>query len=127
MEYKSGVIVHLPGDPDSDDIFALLADDYARRILVVADRQPMTAKALSEACDASLPTIYRRVSTLKEYDLLEERTTIHPDGGHQNEYVTILKGMDVELSNGELSLAIETRDDLADNFTSLWDGLRGDE
>ncbi|WP_458210478.1 helix-turn-helix domain-containing protein [Haladaptatus sp. NG-SE-30] len=98
MACNNEVIVHLPGEPDFDEIFALLADDYARGILVAADRQPMTAKALSEVCDASLPTIYRRVSTLREYNLLEERTVINPDGGHENEYVTALKGMNVELT-----------------------------
>lgn len=36
------------GWTDSAAIFQILADDYARRILVVADQWPMTAKALSE-------------------------------------------------------------------------------
>ncbi|WP_265109892.1 ArsR/SmtB family transcription factor [Halosolutus halophilus] len=114
------------GDTDPGDVFQVLADDYARRILVAADRGPMTAKALSEACNASLATVYRRVSTLKEYDLVEERTSIGPDGSHRSEFETALEGLHVDLSDGELTLAMETRDELADNFTSLWDDIRGE-
>ncbi|MFC4249019.1 helix-turn-helix domain-containing protein [Natribaculum luteum] len=115
------------GNPDPGDVFAVLADDYARRILVAADRQPMTAKALSEACDSSLATVYRRVSTLQEYGLLEERTAVDPDGAHRSEFVTTLEGLSLELTDGDLSLTLDTRDELADNFTALWDDLRGDE
>lgn len=107
------------------DVFDLLADEYARRILVAADREPMTAKALSDACDASLTTVYRRASSLAEHGLLEERRTIGPDGTHRSEFETALEGLHVDLSDGELTVSVETRDELADNFTSLWDDLRG--
>ncbi len=85
----------------------------------------MTAKDLSDACDASLATVYRRVSTLTEHDLLEERRSIGPDGTHRSEFETVLEGLHVDLSEGELTLTLDTRDELADNFTSLWDDLRG--
>lgn len=115
------------GQTNSAAIFQVLADDYARRILVAADQGPMTAKALSEACDASLATVYRRCSMLQEHDLLEERTSVGPDGTHRSEFETVLEELHVDLSGGELSLTMETRDELADNFTALWDGLRGDK
>lgn len=47
-----------------------------RRILLAADQEPRTAKDLSRICDASLATIYRRVSTLEEHDLVDERSTV---------------------------------------------------
>ncbi|MFP8956903.1 helix-turn-helix domain-containing protein [Natrialbaceae archaeon A-CW3] len=114
------------GSSESSEIFQVLADDYARQILLEADGQPMTAKGLSDACDASLATIYRRVSMLQEHDLLEERTSIGPDGSHRSEFETVLEGLHVSLAGGELTLTLETRDELADNFTALWDELRGD-
>ena len=111
-------------DPDPATLFDVLADDYARRILVAADGGPKTAKALSEACDASLSTVYRRLSMLDEHDLVDERTTIGPDGTHRRKYETALEGLYVELAEGELRVAIETRDELADSFTDLWTDLR---
>lgn len=111
-------------DADPAALFEVLADDYARRILVAADQGPKTAKSLSDACDASLSTVYRRLSTLDEYDLVAERTTIGPDGAHRRVYETALEGLSVDLSEGELRVSIETHDELADSFTSLWDDLR---
>jgi DNA-binding transcriptional ArsR family regulator len=105
-------------------LFEVLADDYARRILVAADGEPRTAKDLSEACDASLATVYRRVSTLQEHDLIEERSTVDDDGSHRRTFVTTLEELHVDLSDGELSLSVEVSDDLADNFTALWGRLR---
>jgi len=121
-----GTTVQDGGTSDLPDLFQVLADDYARRILVAADREPMTAKALSDACDASLATVYRRASMLKEHGLLDERESIGPDGSHRSEFETTLEEIHVVLSDGELELALQTRDELADNFTSLWDGIRGD-
>jgi len=114
------------GSPNSAEIFQILADEYARKILVAADQGPMTARALSEECDASLTTIYRRVSTLQDLELIEERNTVDADGAHRSKFETALGGLHVDLTDGELSLTLETRDELADNFTSLWDDLRGD-
>lgn len=111
-------------DADPGALFDVLADDYARQILVAADGAPKTAKALSDACDASLSTVYRRLSMLGEYGLVDERTTIGPDGAHRREYETALEGLSVKLVEGELRVALETRDELADSFTDLWTDLR---
>ena len=115
------------GGPSSSAVFDLLADEYARKILVAADHGPKTAKALSEECDASLTTIYRRVSTLQEHGLLEEHHTVDNDGAHRREFETALEALHVDLTDGDFSLTLETRDELADNFTSLWDALRGED
>ncbi|ELZ00208.1 MULTISPECIES: winged helix-turn-helix domain-containing protein [Natrialbaceae] len=116
------------GSSNSAEIFQILADEYARKILLAADRDgPKTAKTLSEECDASLTTIYRRVSTLQEHGLIEERRTVDSDGSHRSEFQTALEELHVDITDGQLSLTMETRDELADNFTALWSGLRGDE
>lgn len=116
------------GSSDSAEIFQILADEYARKILLAADRDgPKTAKTLSEECDASLTTVYRRVSTLQEHDLIEEHRTVDSDGSHRSKFQTALEELHVDITDGQLSLTIETRDELADNFTSLWSGLRGED
>jgi len=116
------------GSSDSAEIFQILADEYARKILLAADHGPKTAKTLSEECNASLTTIYRRVSTLQDHDLIEERNTVDTDGSHRSEFQTSLEELHVDITDGQLSLTLETRDELADNFTSsLWSDLRGDD
>jgi len=83
--------------------------------------------ATREECDASLTTVHRRASTLQNLDLLEERDTVDDDGAHRSEFETTLEGLTVDLTDGELPLTLETRDELADNFTSLWDDIRGED
>ncbi|MUV88525.1 helix-turn-helix domain-containing protein [Halapricum sp. CBA1109] len=112
------------GEQAPEAIFQLLADEYARRILLAADREPQTAKELSRFCDASLATVYRRVSTLEEHDLVDEHSTVDADGSHRRVFETTLEELHVELSDGDLDLSVATRDELADTFTSLWTDIR---
>jgi len=67
------------------------------------------------------------VSTLQDHDLIEERNTVDTDGSHRSEFQTSLEELHVDITDGQLSLTLETRDELADNFTSLWSDLRGDD
>ncbi|MBZ6496860.1 ArsR/SmtB family transcription factor [Natrinema longum] len=119
--------MHQRGSSESAEIFQILADEYARKILLAADHGPKTAKTLSEECDASLTTIYRRVSRLQELDLVEEHNTVDADGSHRSKFETSLEELHVDITDGQLSVTLETRDELADNFTSLWSDLRGEE
>jgi DNA-binding transcriptional ArsR family regulator len=64
----------VPEEPTPADLFALLDDEYARAILAATSEQATSAPALAEACDASHPTIYRRIDRLKDQNLLAERT-----------------------------------------------------
>ena len=116
--YMSGIKAGSPSD-----VFHLLGDDYAREILAAAE-EPVTAKDLSDATDASLTTVYRRLSALKEHGLVEERSTVDPDASHKREFVTAVDEIHAELSDGSFSLTVEKRDELADNFTSLWSDIR---
>ncbi|WP_254829396.1 helix-turn-helix domain-containing protein [Haloglomus salinum] len=111
-------------EPSAAALFEVLADDHSRQILLAADGEPKTAKTLSEYCDVSLATVYRRVATLQDHGLLEERSTVDDDGSHRRRFVTTLEELHVDLSEGDLSVAVEVSDDLADSFTSLWSDLR---
>ena len=112
------------GDGAPVDVLQLLADEYARQILLAADQEPRTAKDLSRRCDISLATVYRRVTALQEHDLLNEHATVDDDGAHRKRFETTLETLHVELADGELDLTVATRDELADNFTDLWMDVR---
>ena len=105
-------------------LFELFADDYSREILLAADEAPQTAKELSQRCDASLATIYRRISTLQEHDLIRVHSTVGSGGEHKQLFETTIETLHVAISDGELELSVETRDELADNFTTLWTNFR---
>ena len=105
-------------------LLELFADDYSREILLAADETPKTAKELSRRCDASLATIYRRISTLQEHGLIRVHSTIGSGGEHKQRFETTIETLHVAISDGKLELSVETRDELADNFTTLWNNFR---
>lgn len=118
-------------DWELDDVLDLISDEYARSILAETSVEPMSAKRLSDRCDASLPTIYRRIERLKEYDLIEEQTKVDPDGGHHKVFTATLSSMSIELEDGAYEGRIERTDraptldaeDTADRFTYMWENL----
>lgn len=85
----------------------------------------MSAKTLSEACNASLPTIYRRIDRLRECGLLEERTAFRDEGRHFGVYEARLDRIVVELEGGEFRVDVETTPtDMADRFTAIWEDMQ---
>lgn len=118
-------IGHVNGDRSPGELFSLLDDEYARTILIETSKRPMSAKTLSEECDASLPTVYRRVERLIDADLLTEHTQIAEDGHHYGVYEARLQRLTVDLDDGDLQISVEERqpEDIADRFTEMWEGL----
>lgn len=106
-------------------IGSLLEDEYAHAILIYTGSQEMSAPELSEACNASVSTIYRRIDRLQEYDLLEEHLQLDKDGHHYNTYRSRLERIEIELENGEFDIEITYREEIAaDRFTDLFEGFR---
>lgn len=119
-------------DGDAAELLDTLSDEYARSILEETSVEPMSANTLSERCDASLPTIYRRIERLQELDLIEEQTRIDPGGSHHKVYAAKLSTVSLDLDDGDLDaeiereateLALGEEEDVADRFTRMWEGL----
>lgn len=111
-------------DPDIETLAGLLEDETVRVILTETSDQPMSASTLTQRCDASGPTVYRRLERLQAADLVVERTRPDPDDGHHRSvYAANLRRVTVELQDGELHLAVDRREDMADRFTRLIEGI----
>ncbi|MDZ5812910.1 winged helix-turn-helix domain-containing protein [Halorubrum sp. AD140] len=106
--------------PDVETVAGLLADQTVRTILTETSQEPMSATALKTRCEASGPTIYRRLERLRETDLVVEATRPDPDGGHHRTvYEPNLERITVELADGTLSVQVDRREGMADRFTRL--------
>lgn len=120
----------MSGDPDPDAILRLLHDENARRILTTASTEPMTATRLSDACDASLSTVYRRVDELESCGLLRSETRYDADGDHYAVYETVVDHVGVDIEDGGLSVALndedgeDGEDDGPDRFARAWEEMR---
>ena len=113
----------MPEDVEVTTVVGLLDDDYARDILAVASERKCSAKELADAIDASLPTVYRRVDDLVDAGLLVEETELRGDGNHHSVYVTTLSRVELELSEGNFEMQLETKTDVADRFTDMFERL----
>ena len=114
---------------DPGGIFEVLASDESRRILAAASVRPLSAKEFEQICDASLPTIYRRIGVLVEYDMLSEEQAVDIEGGHSKQYATDLQEVNVRIEDGEFTVDLEIRKDTVDKFGELFrdlgEGKRG--
>lgn len=112
-------------DGDLGEVAELLDDPYARDILAKTSIEPMSARMLSERCDASLPTVYRRVERLQEHDLLIEQQQLDPNGHHYKTYEARFEQVTIELEDGTYSVEItRTEREAADRFSDLVDDLK---
>ncbi|HMB51013.1 winged helix-turn-helix domain-containing protein [Natronoarchaeum rubrum] len=111
-------------DDEDAELLSLLDDEYARAILIETSKEPMSADALTERCDASPPTVYRRIDRLDEHDLVEAEQELDPDGHHYKTYRARLERVSVELSDGEMDVRVDRSDEnAADRFTRLYEEL----
>ncbi|WP_049979709.1 ArsR/SmtB family transcription factor [Halolamina rubra] len=74
------------GEEPSHEIMDTMGDEMARRLLIAVRKDPQSAKELAEACEMSLPTVYRRMDALIDHGLVTERTVVTDDGNHYKEY-----------------------------------------
>lgn len=112
---------------DPEEVFDLLADDYAREILAHANRKPMSVKELADACDAHHSTIYRRIERLESHDLVTEEVRVDPDGHHSTVYKTALEGLSVSLDGDDYNVQLRLSEDPIDRFAQMWREVRGEE
>lgn len=114
---------------DPDGIFEVLASEDSRRILAAASVRPLSAQELERVCDASLPTIYRRVNVLLDYELLSEEQFVDSDGTQYMQYTTDLEEVTISIEDGGFNVSLEIRKDAVDKFGELFrdlgEGRRG--
>ena len=108
---------------DPDDIFEVLSSEISREILAAASVRPMSAQELEQVCDASLPTIYRRLEMLQNYDLLSEQQVVDPEDGQYKQYSTDLKEINIVVENGSYNVDIRVQKDTVDKFGKLFRDL----
>lgn len=103
-------------DDDLPGIATLLGDDCVQTILKMTATEPVAADRLVERCEASRATVYRRLTTLKEYDLIREQQRPDPDGHHYEVYTANLNQVVIKLTDDGLTLSITRREQMTDRF-----------
>lgn len=93
----------------------------------MSDR-PLSASELSDTCDASLPTVYRRIEEIVTCNLVAERNVIDADGNHYN-YEAAVEQATVYLDDGEFVVNLDTseQNDAPERLMRMWSDIREDE
>ena len=110
-------------DRSIEDILDTIGDQHAREVLAAISREPKSAKDLAEECDLSLPTVYRRIEMLDEYDLVTDQTLVADDGNHYKVYESNFESTVISLEEDQYRVRIYREENLPDRFSQLWDDL----
>jgi len=110
-------------DKPIEEILDTIGDQHARAVLAAISVEPKSAKELAEECDLSLPTVYRRLEMLDEYDLVTDRTLVAEDGNHYKVYESNFESTVISLEDDEYRVRIYREENLPDRFSQLWDDL----
>lgn len=108
---------------EPDDVFDLVGDETARRILVLASEDTVSADDLAAALDTSHPTVYRRINALCDYGLLADNQEIDSEGNHYKTFETTVNRISFALENGDCTVDVQPRQSLVEQFDSLWSDL----
>jgi DNA-binding transcriptional ArsR family regulator len=112
-------------DRPIEEILDTIGDETARTVLAEIARKPGSAKELTERLDLSQPTVYRRLDTLEDHDLVRSRTLVAEDGNHYQEFECNFKSALISVEDDEYQVRIFREEDLPDRFSRLWDELGG--
>ena len=111
---------------DTREVYSLLDDEDARRILIETYEETRSASALYEACDASEATVYRRLERLQQQELVESVQEIDPNEGPHEVYAARLDHVSIDLTAAGFEVDVEYIDETAaDRLTRLYEELSG--
>lgn len=110
-------------DRSIEEILDTIGDEHARGVLAAISREAKSAKEVATECDLSLPTVYRRLELLDEYDLVRDETLVADDGNHYKVYQSNFESTVITLEDDEYRVRIYREENLPDRFSQLWDDL----
>ena len=108
-----------------EEILDAIGDPKARIVLAAISKKRRSAKELSEDLGMSQATVYRRLETLSEHDLIKSQTLVAEDGNHYDEFECNFNSTIISLEGDEYDVRIFREENLPDRFNQLWDDLAG--
>ncbi|MFC6723999.1 ArsR/SmtB family transcription factor [Halobium palmae] len=100
---------------EAGSLFDLFGDEVVREILALTSVRPCSADELSDHCDASGPTVYRRLESLCDYDLLDESVAYDDDGNHYRTYECRLREVRIGVDEGSFAVDVSLEREIVDD------------
>ncbi|SFS66926.1 ArsR/SmtB family transcription factor [Halostagnicola kamekurae] len=111
-------------DEEQNSLLNILSDEHTRNILQETMKEPMSADELSEACDISPQSVYRRTDPLTEHGLLDARMEYDADGHHYRTYTADPTQIVVEITAEDINVAISQQERMTDRFIEFVNHVR---
>jgi len=96
------VVDRTSGEPP--DLLRLLDDEYARRILGLLSKGSQRGRELSERCEFSRPTVYRRLNRLEDAGLVGSELRLDPDGNHCKEFSLVRDALRITFDDSTMTV-----------------------
>lgn len=90
-------VIARSADETANEILDALGDKKTRHCCQVLNNAERSAREVAEITGFSLPTVYRRLNTLRQAGLIESRTQIDPGGDHYETFTTVARRITVDL------------------------------
>lgn len=100
--------VEVVPDATAEELLALLDADHTQTILEETRDTPLPARALAEACGTSRATIYRRLNSLEDAEIVESRMRYDADGHHRTVYEATLESVTVDVTEDGYAVSVTT-------------------
>ncbi|OIB57352.1 winged helix-turn-helix domain-containing protein [Natrialba sp. SSL1] len=113
--------------PALQDVLSALDDPDCRAILREAS-EPMTAAELTDTCDISKSTVYRKLDRLSQASLVRERIEVHPEGGRITRYERDVTDVTISVDDDEeFSVAIDRpARGVDEGLADMWSKMGGE-
>lgn len=111
--------IEQPTEVDEDALLTALQDDDCQAIVEAVEDEALSATELAEICDLPTSTTYRKLDTLTDAALLDDRLRLSSSGSHEREYVAGHVDLTISVESGA-TVEIEAER----NVTDTTDGLR---
>jgi len=88
----------------------LLDAEYTQAVLEAVGEEAKSAGEVAELCDASRPTVYRRLNSLQEVGLVDTEMEYDADGHHRTVFEATLELVSVDVTGDSLSMTVTRHD-----------------
>jgi predicted transcriptional regulator len=106
-------------DDHQQTILSVLGDKHARNILQATMSEPMSADQLSEVCDISTQSVYRRTDALTASGLLETELQHDADGHHYKTFSADPTQIVVEITEEDVDTTVTRTEPMADRLAEF--------
>lgn len=100
---------------DTDALLTALQDEDCRAIVQAVEDEALSASELAETCDLPTSTTYRKLDTLTDAALLDERLRLSASGSHEREYVPGHVDLTISVGSGA-TVDVEAESNAADQL-----------